>query len=142
MIETKTARFCAILAIILWTGPAFPQARGARNGNTSPAVAIDYEAARLTRVVSAIRVTGKMSVDGHLEEPEWKMVAPAADFTTLLPRPGDPSAERTEVRFLYDDENLYVGFTCFDSQPDKTVVVLRREFGSRESDGISVTIDA
>jgi len=142
MIETKTARFRAILAIIIWAVPAFAQTRGVGNGNVSPPVILDYEAARLTRVVSAIRVTGKMSVDGHLEEPEWGQVAPAADFTTLLPRPGDPSRERTEVRFLYDDDNLYVGFICFDSQPDKNVVVLRREFGSRESDGVSVTIDA
>src|SRR5262245_8113661 len=101
MIEKRLGRFCVILAAI-WAAPAFSQTRAARNGNASPSVTIDYEAARLTRVVSAIRVTGKMSVDGHLEEPEWKQVAPAADFTTLLPRPGDPSAEQTEVRFLYD----------------------------------------
>src|SRR5947208_1553625 len=82
-----------------------------------------------------------MSIDGHLEEPEWAQVAPATDFTTLLPRPGEPSLERTEVRFLYDDDNLYVGFTCFDSEPNKNVVVLRRDFTSQESDGVSITLD-
>src|SRR5947207_5161520 len=142
MIETKLGRLCVMLAVVIWAVPAFTQNRRSGNGHASPPVTIDYEAARLTRVVSAIRVMGKMSIDGHLEEPEWTQVAPAADFTTLLPRPGDPSAERTEIRFLYDDDNLYVGFTCFDSQPDKKVVVLRREFGSKESDGISITIDA
>src|SRR4029078_6865221 len=117
---------------------AFSQTRGSGNGNALAPVSIDYEAARLARVVSAIRVTGKMSIDGYLEEPEWKQVAPATDFTTLLPRPGVPSLERTEVRFLYDDDNLYIGFTCFDSEPNKNVVVLRRDFASQESDGVAL----
>ena len=34
-----------------------------------------------------------------------------------------PSTERTEVRFLYDDDNLYVGVICFDSEPDKLVIM-------------------
>ena len=142
MIEIKLWRFCVILTVVIWAMPAFPQTRRTGNANASVAASIDYEAARLTRAVSAIRVTGKMSVDGHLEEPEWTQVAPAADFTTLNPRPGEPSLERTEVRFLYDDDNLYVGFICFDSEPNKKVVVLRRDFGSQESDGVSITIDA
>jgi len=141
MIDMKLRHSCVILAAILWAVPAFPQSRGAGNGNASVPVTMDYEAARLARTVSAIRVTGKMSVDGYLEEPEWKQVAPATDFTTLLPRPGEPSLERTEVRFLYDDDNLYIGFTCFDSEPNKNVVVLRRDFTSQESDGVSITID-
>ncbi len=140
MIATQRARLCVLLVICAL--PAFPQTRGTRSGNASSTAAMDYEAERVARVVSAIRVNGKMSVDGHLEEPEWTQVAPATDFTTLLPRPGEPSVERTEVRFLYDDDNLYVGFTCFDSQPDKNVVVLRRDFTSQESDGVSITIDA
>ena len=38
--------------------------------------------------------------------------------------PGEPSEERTEVRFVYDDDFLYVGFICFDSDPTDNVVVL------------------
>src|SRR5438105_4957364 len=108
----------------------------------APLGGIDYEAIRLTRVVSAVRSTEKIAVDGHLDEPAWKIAMPATDFITLLPRPGEPSSERTEVRFVYDDNNLYIGFTCFDSNPHDNVVVLRKDFQSQESDGISITIDS
>src|SRR5438045_2666914 len=140
MTHVNLGRLCALL-VIAWSVPVLAQPRVATNRNAPSAATMDYEAARLTRIVSAIRVTGKMSVDGHLEEPEWALAAPATDFTTLLPRPGEPSLQRTEVRFLYDDDNLYVGFTCFDTEPNKNVVVLRRDFTSQESDGVSVTID-
>jgi hypothetical protein len=76
----------------------------------APIAAIDYEAIRLTRIVTAVRSQEKSTVDGHLDEPAWKLAMPATDFITLLPRPEEPSSERTEVRFVYDDNNLYVGF--------------------------------
>ena len=52
---------------------------------------------------------------GRLEEPAWKLATPATDFIQNTPRPGEPARHRTEVRFLYDDTNLYVGVTCFQS---------------------------
>ena len=111
-----------------------------------PAIAplgdIDYEAIRLTKVVTAVRSREKITVNGHLDEPAWKLAMPATDFITLLPRPGEPASERTDVRFVYDDNNLYIGFICFDSNPKDNVVVLRKEFTSRESDGVSITIDS
>ena len=66
-------------------------------------------------MLKAVRITEKITLDGRLEEPSWKLAIPAANFIQLLPNNGEPSAERTEVRILYDDDNLYVGFVCFDS---------------------------
>ena len=107
-----------------------------------PAVEIDYEAIRLEKVVTALRSTEKVTVDGHLEEPAWKLALPATDFITALPRPGEPASDRTEVRFIYDDDNLYVGFICFDSDPSDNVVVLREDFTSKESDGVAMVLDS
>jgi hypothetical protein len=124
--------------------PAFPQTRGTGNGNGngSPPVAIDYDAVRLERVVTAVRATEKITLDGHLEEPAWQLAIPATDFITTVPRPGEPASERTEVRFIYDDDNLYVGFICFDSDPLDNVVVLREDFTSQESDGVAMVLDS
>ncbi|HYR82884.1 MAG TPA: DUF5916 domain-containing protein [Terriglobia bacterium] len=123
---------------------AFPQTGGTgnRNDNGSPGVAIDYEAIRLERVVTAVRTTEKIILDGNLEEPSWQLAIPATDFITTLPRPGEPASERTEVRFVYDDDNLYVGFICFDSDPLDNVVVLREDFTSQESDGVAMVLDS
>ncbi len=99
----------ALIALV----PAFGQGRG--NGNNGPAasngapVELDYEAIRLERVATAIRITEKITLDGHLEEPAWKLAIAATNFLQWSPRHGEPSPERTEVRFLYDDDNLYVG---------------------------------
>ena len=104
---------------------------------------IDYETARLSRIVGAVRITENISIDGHLDEPAWERAAPASDFTQWQPAPGQPSGERTEVRFLYDDDNLYVGFICFDSDAAKMVVNdLREDFGVNDTDSVSFIIDS
>src|SRR5262245_65967875 len=81
--------------------------------NGAEPIVIDYEAARLSRVATAVRVTGEITLDGTLEEPDWKLVAPATGFVQYRPNTGEPAQEQTEARFLYDDDNLYVGIYCF-----------------------------
>ena len=104
---------------------------------------IDYETARLSKVVTAVRINEKITLDGRLEEPAWKLALPATDFVQLQPRGGEPSPERTEVRFLYDDDNLYVGVNCFDSDAASIVVNgLRNDFAPGETDTVNVVIDS
>ena len=59
----------------------------------------------LTKQIS----TGKIELDGLLNEPEWKMVSPAKDFIQRDPIEGAPSTEKTEVYVVYDNNNLYIG---------------------------------
>ncbi len=135
--------FWPLLALVTSVGPAFPQARPAASGRGAPAVTINYEAIRLERVVSAVRITEKLSIDGHLDEPAWALASPATDFIQWGPRPGEPASERTEVRFLYDDENLYVGAICFDSEPTRLVVSgLKEDFTFAESDNVAMVLDS
>src|SRR5690242_17207425 len=90
---------------------------------------IDYETARLSRIATAIRATEKISLDGRLEEPSWKLAIPATDFIQQRPHPGELATQRTEARFIYDDNNLYVGVTCFDTDPEGIVVnSLQRDY--------------
>src|SRR4051812_13724361 len=102
-----------LATICLAVLPALSQAPARINRTSAP---IDYEAIRLQRVVTAVRISEPITLDGHLEEPAWALAIPATDFTQYQPFHGQLSTERTEVRFLYDDNNLYVGFNCFDSQ--------------------------
>ncbi len=103
---------------------------------------IDYEAIRQTKIVNALRVTEKITIDGHLEEPAWQQALPAKDFIQQRPRGGEPAPERTEVRFLYDDENLYVGAICFDTDMAHSIVhELKEDFNFGQSDMLNVHFD-
>ena len=47
------------------------------------------------------------------------------------------------MRFLYDDDNLYVGVICFDSEPDKLVIKdLREDFELNATDAVQIVIDS
>ena len=110
---------------------------------SAQAVEIDHDAIRATRIVTAVRVTEAITVDGRLDEPAWEQAVPATDFIQKFPRNGAPSTERTEVRFLYDDDNLYVGVVCFDSEPEKLVIKdLREDFELGATDAVQIVIDS
>ncbi len=60
-----------------------------------------------------------IAVDGRLDEAGWLRAEPAAGFLQQDPDNGAPVTERTEVRLLFDRENLYLGVWCYDSEPDR-----------------------
>jgi hypothetical protein len=70
-------------------------------------------------------------------------VEPATDFIQNEPNMGKPSTERTEVRLLYDDENLYLGIYCFDSAGREgiTVTDISRDYDPEEGDHFGVVFD-
>ena len=103
----------------------------------------EYENIRIKKVATAVEVTEKINVDGYLEEAAWKLAVPAAGFIQRRPFTGKPAPEATEVRFLYDDDNLYVGFFCFDSDSAHlTVNDMAKDFQTLRSDSIAITIDS
>jgi hypothetical protein len=124
--------FFVVLIIVLAATPVFSQ-----NGDEG------LEAIRQQKVVTAIRISDEISIDGKLDEPAWQLAVPATDFIQWNPRNGAAATEPTEVRFLYDDANLYVGFTFFDSQPEHVVVNdLKEDFNSNATDSVSLYIDS
>ncbi|MDW7759795.1 MAG: carbohydrate binding family 9 domain-containing protein [Acidobacteriota bacterium] len=69
--------------------------------------------------ITAVRTAEPPKIDGLLADPAWKSAVPVTDFLMVEPRPGDEPTERTEVRILYDDANLYIGVFCFDAEPGR-----------------------
>src|SRR5262245_66593550 len=63
----------------------------------------------------AVRRSGPVVLDGRLDEPAWRVAEPITDFTQVDPDEGKPASQRTEVRFLYDDDALYVGAKMYDT---------------------------
>jgi len=60
----------------------------------------------------AERVREPIEMDGWLDEAAWERARPIGDFYERETDEGLPSTERTIVRVVYDDENLYFGFFC------------------------------
>jgi Domain of unknown function (DUF5916) len=131
------ARTLVVCALTAW--PALSQSPPVRDARES----VNYETARLSKIATAVRITEPITLDGHLEEPAWALAVPATDFVQRTPHAGELSAERTEVRFLYDDTNLYVGFTFFDSDAAHMIVnQMQKDFDSQVTDSASVTLDS
>jgi hypothetical protein len=49
-----------------------------------------------------------------LDESVWALAQPATDFFQQQPGEGAPASERTEVRVLFDDRNIYSGRCSVD----------------------------
>ncbi len=94
-------------------------------------------------VVRALRVErGAIKVDGRLDEREWMEADVATGFIQREPRNGERATERTEVRVLYDDENLYIGAILYDSRPDLIIAYeKKRDADLRRDDAFAVLID-
>ncbi|MFC1485980.1 DUF5916 domain-containing protein [Candidatus Latescibacterota bacterium] len=60
-------------------------------------------------------------MDGLLTETCWDTAAPVTEFIQRDPQEGQPATEKTEVRVVYDDLNLYIGIICFDHEPARIV---------------------
>ena len=95
------------------------------------------------RTVTAGRVESTIVIDGILDEREWSLVEPATDFIQNEPNMGEPASERTEIRLLYDDENLYLGIYYFDSagREGLTVTDVTRDFAFADNDNFAVIFD-
>ncbi|MBW2258532.1 MAG: carbohydrate binding family 9 domain-containing protein, partial [Deltaproteobacteria bacterium] len=59
--------------------------------------------------VHAVEATGSIAVDGVLDEASWALAEPVTEFLRFIPSEGGAPPGVTEVRFLQDDTNLYVG---------------------------------
>ena len=80
-----------------------------------PPAVVTRDGGRAT--VRAIRLTTGLRVDGRLDEPVYREVAPVSDFIQQLPDEGAPATERTDAWVMFDEENLYISGRCWDSAP-------------------------
>lgn len=100
-------------------------------------------AAPAQKRVTAVRVpNGSVAVDGRMDEAAWQSATPATGFVQQQPKEGAPSTHRSEVRFLYDDDNLYVGGHFAEDEIDRLVVnELKRDFAARDGDLVVLNLD-
>ena len=88
---------------------------------------------------SAVRATASIDIDGRIDEGVWA-TAPVIDrFVQQQPNRGAPATERTEVRILYDDQNLYVAANLIYEDPSKIVRTgLLRDANTAQGDAFAI----
>jgi hypothetical protein len=101
----------------------------------------EYAHERHAPAATAARVTTTIRIDGRLDEAAWRSATAITEFTQQAPHEGQPASERTEVRILYDDDELYIGARLFDRYPPRSRVG-RRDMSMSASDWLTVIIDA
>jgi len=89
---------------------------------------LSNEAAPDKKVCYTIRVESDAPViDGNLDDPAWQSAEWATDFIQHEPYEGNPPSQETAFKILYDDDNVYVAFRAFDTNPDSIVRRLTRK---------------
>ena len=103
-------------------------------GSTQESVAsMDYSHDDMAPVAQAVRTEAPIAIDGVLDEAVW-MTAPAiTEFLQSVPAEAQPVTEKTEVRFLYDDDNIYVGAWLWD-EGEVPARLRRRDQGTPDAD--------
>src|SRR5215216_2932844 len=88
------------------------------------------------------RATDPIKIDGRLDEPAWSEADVAAEFRMEEPNEGSPASEKTEVRVLFDEKNLYVGIHAFDSEPARiNARELVRDASFSNDDKVEILLD-
>jgi hypothetical protein len=80
--------------------------------------------------VSAVRTSQVPKIDAILNDSCWLNAEVAKNFIQRDLHPGLPSEQKTEVRFLYDDNAIYVAAQLYDTSPDSIL----RELSTRDNE--------
>ena len=93
--------------------------------------------------IKAHRTYESIEIDGDLTEDDWQHAESIDEFVQIEPYEGEISSQSMEVRILYDTENIYFGFTCFDSEISKLVAnEMRRDSRDlHENDTVFLILD-
>ena len=96
-----------------------------------------------THQITAYRTYESIEIDGEFNEADWQKAETINQFVQIEPYEGQKSTEPMEFRILYDDNNIYLGFKCYDSEISKLVAnEMRRDARDiHENDNVFVLLD-
>lgn len=61
-----------------------------------------------SKTLTAVKITQPPVIDGKLDDHAWNTASVATDFVQNYPSFGQPASVKSEVRFLYDDNAIYI----------------------------------
>ena len=108
----RTAQSC-VLILLVGHLSGFPLANPSA-AQESPGVTLQ-----------ALPLQGDLDLDGRILEELWFSAVPITDFTQQEPVEGGVPSEETEIRVLFDEDNLYIGVIIYDDPEE--VLAYQRE---------------
>src|SRR5215472_7526321 len=131
-----------ILAATLFFAASIAHAQSSV-GSQTPGEAITYGHKIPVPTAVAVKRNGPIVLDGRLDDSAWKAATPITEFRQIDPNEGENASQRTEVRFLFDDDALYVGAKMYDTEGAKGVMTrLVRRDANFDSDYLELVIDS
>ncbi|HEX2080336.1 MAG TPA: DUF5916 domain-containing protein [Longimicrobium sp.] len=106
-----------------------------------PAAAAAQAPAPEARQIRATRVDAAPNVDGRLDDAVWRQASWVSDFTTREPVEGARPAGATEVAFLVDGGNLYVGARLRGAAPGDVRAQLARRDREGDAEQLAISLD-
>src|SRR6266700_3255810 len=107
-----------------------------------PAPVRDFTTYMPTAKATRIEANEAPVIDGDLSDPVWQKAMPITEFYQIEPNTGQPGSERTELRFLYDADNLYIAVYAYDREPDQIRFTTKNRDGSFVADdGVRIYLD-
>ena len=64
----------------------------------------------------------EIKIDGVLNETSWGKVLPATNFYQYFPTDTAQAKSQVEIKFMFNDRNLYVGIKVYAKGDRKSVV--------------------
>jgi hypothetical protein len=108
----------------------------------APASREPVRAAAVGRRLSAQRATTVIRVDGALDDADWASAPIATGFVQSEPLGGQPASEQTEVRVLFNADQLYIGAYLHDRDLAHVVINdIRKDFREEDQDDFEVLLD-
>ncbi|MGQ9589148.1 MAG: DUF5916 domain-containing protein [Planctomycetota bacterium] len=96
----------------------------------------------IRRELAAVRVEKGPAIDGRLDDDVWSLAPDGGPLVQTEPDTGAEPSQRTAFRVLYDDDYLYVGFWCYDSEPEKIVATeMARDGRFSADDFVMIALD-
>ena len=87
------------------------------------------------------KIDQSITIDGQLDESIWQSAEVGNDFWEFFPTDSIKSDDKTEIRVLYDDQNLYLGIKSGTRGDEFQVGTLKRDFAGRSNDNTSILLD-
>lgn len=104
-------------------------------------VFVNSQAQELASIENAIKIQAEINLDGKVDESAWNSVS-AVPLVMHWPTYYGELTEETQIKIFYDDEYIYVGAICFDSEPDKIQEIsYQRDAISEQADAIALVLD-
>ena len=132
----------AILVLIFYAGAISAIAQTFEKYSLSKDSTVN-RLAGTNRVYSALRTDKRPKVDGKLTDACWETGLWSGGFVQQLPKQGHNPSQDTEIKILYDDNNIYVAFKCYDKGPGEIRPILtRRDESVGNGDVVGIAFDS